>query len=72
MSSSDSSIEQAWYRFYLEYGAAMYAWQEIESELATLFSLLSKIPPDMAIQIFYSARSFNGRIDTFKASPHCK
>ncbi len=46
----------------------MLAWQILESELAMLFSKLSKIPPAMAMQIFYSARSFNGRMDLFKAA----
>jgi hypothetical protein len=48
MSSSDP--DKAWNSFYLEYGAAMFAWQLIESELATLFSMLSRIPADMAKQ----------------------
>jgi hypothetical protein len=47
MSSSDP--DKAWNSFYLEYGAAMFAWQLIESELATLFFVLSRIPADMAI-----------------------
>jgi len=71
MSSSDSvisEIEQAWHSFYLEYGTAMVSWQMLESELATLFSKLTKIPPDMAVQIFYSATSFNGRTDIFTAA----
>jgi hypothetical protein len=66
MSSSDP--DEAWSAFYLEYGPAMLAWQMVESELATLFSRITRIPPDMAIQIFYSATSFNGRIDIFSAS----
>jgi hypothetical protein len=65
MSSSD--FDEAWNRFYREYGQAMVAWQSVESELATVFSTLTKIPPAMAIQIFYSARSFTGRIDIYKA-----
>jgi hypothetical protein len=68
MSNSESDIELAWTKFYAEYGNAMVAWQLIESELATLFSFLTRIPPDMAVQIFYSARSFNGRIDIFKSA----
>ena len=68
MSSSDSDVLRAWTSFYREYGLAMVAWQSVESELATLFSILTKIPPAMAIQIFYSARSFNGRIDIFDAA----
>ena len=46
----------------------MLAWQIIESELATLFSLLTKIRPEMAIRIFYAPRSFNGRADIFKSA----
>jgi hypothetical protein len=68
MSTSESDPDKAWTRFYIEYGSAMLAWQIVESELATLFSKLTKIPPDMAVQIFYSARSFKGRIDIVKAA----
>jgi hypothetical protein len=64
---SSSTPDDAWNKFYREYGQAMVAWQLVESELATVFSMLTKIPPPMAIQIFYSARSFNGRIDIYKA-----
>jgi hypothetical protein len=67
MSSSDSAVKKAWSHFYQECGQAMLAWQLVESELATVFSMLTKIPPAMAIQIFYSARSFRGRIDIYKA-----
>lgn len=69
MSSSDSAVKKAWSHFYQEYGQAMLAWQLVESEFATVFSMLTKIPPAMAIQIFYSARSFRGRIDIYKARP---
>ena len=64
MSSSDP--EEAWRRFYQEYGNAMVTWQILESEIATLFSYLTKIPLPMAVQIYYSARSFNGRLDVYK------
>jgi hypothetical protein len=65
---STSEIDRAWTKFYSEYGSAMVAWQIVERELAILFSLLTKIPPDMAIRIFYAPRSFNGRIDVFKSA----
>jgi hypothetical protein len=68
VSPSFAEVDKAWNSFYLEYGPAMLAWQLVESELATLFSKITKIPPDMAIQIFYSANSFNGRIELFSAS----
>lgn len=64
---SNRDPDDAWRHFYQEYGEAMVAWQLLESEFATLFSFLTKIPPAMAIQIFYSARSFTGRIDIYKA-----
>jgi hypothetical protein len=41
MSSSDP--DEAWKLFYLEYGPAMFAWQLLESELATLFAIVWKI-----------------------------
>jgi hypothetical protein len=68
VSPSFAEVDKAWNSFYLEYGPAMLALQLVESELATLFSKITKIPPDMAIQIFYSANSFNGRIELFSAS----
>jgi hypothetical protein len=63
---SASNPESAWNDFYKEYGQAMLAWQILESEIATLFSFLTKIPPAMSTQIYYSSRSFQGRIDIFK------
>jgi hypothetical protein len=68
MTDSKSDVERAWIKFYTEYGGAMVAWQIIERELATLFSQLTKINPDMAIRIFYAPRSFNGRTDIFKSA----
>src|ERR1700726_323026 len=61
-------LERAWTEFYVQYGSAMVAWALIESELATLFSRLTNIPPDMAMQIYYASRSFKGRTDIFKAA----
>jgi hypothetical protein len=46
----------------------MLAWAMIESELATLFAFLTKIPPDMAVKIFYAPRSFKGRTEIFKSA----
>jgi hypothetical protein len=63
---SSSNLNEAWQRFYQEYGRAMVAWQVLESELSTLFSILTKIPPAMAVQLYYSSRSFQGRIDVLK------
>jgi hypothetical protein len=68
MPSSESDVDRAWNTFYVEYGSAMLAWQIVESELATLFSFVTKIKPDMAVRIFYAPRSFNGRIDIFKSA----
>lgn len=66
MSSSDP--DEAWKLFYLEYGPAMFAWQLVESELATLFSRITSIPPNMAIQIFYAGTNFNTRSDVFSSA----
>jgi hypothetical protein len=65
MAFSNSDPDDAWRHFYQEYGEAMVAWQLLESELATLFAFLTKIPTAMAIQIFYASRSFQGRIDVY-------
>jgi hypothetical protein len=66
MAYSDRDPDDAWRHFYQEYGQAMVAWQMVESEFATLFSFLTKIPPAMAVKIYYASRSFNGRMDVFK------
>jgi hypothetical protein len=60
--------DEAWRNFYLEYGPAMFEWQGIEMEMATLFAIVCEIQPAMAIQIFYSATSFNARTDMFSAA----
>ena len=65
---TSENVELAWTRFYVQYGRAMLGWAMIESELATLFSVLTRISPDIAVQIFYSPRGFKGRTDIFKAS----
>jgi hypothetical protein len=67
MSITDGSRE-AWTTFYVQYGRAMLAWALIESELGTLFSFLTRIPPDMAISIFYSPRASKGRTDVVKSA----
>jgi hypothetical protein len=67
------NVEEAWTAFHIEYGRTMLAWAMIESELATLFSMVTRISPDMAIKIFYAPRSFKGRTDIFKSAlPVCK
>jgi hypothetical protein len=66
MALSPHDPDDAWRHFHQEYGQAMLAWQMLESELATLFSFLTKIPPAMAVKIYYASRSFNGRMDVFK------
>jgi hypothetical protein len=53
--------------FLRRYGAAMAAWATVERELGTLFAFVTAIKPAMAMQVFYSARSFNGRADMFRA-----
>jgi hypothetical protein len=50
------------------FGLAMEAWAELERELGTLFVYISRINADMGTAIFYSSRSFSGRIDMFKAA----
>lgn len=68
MGLSSNNSNDAWRHFYQEYGEAMVAWQILESEIATLFSFLTKIPPAMAVKIYYAPRSFNGRVEVFKES----
>jgi len=49
-------------------GGAMAAWATVERELGTVFAFVSGMKPAMAMQVFYSARSFKGRFDMFKAA----
>lgn len=50
------------------YGLAMGSWATIERELGTLFAFITRIDPALAMQLFYSARSFTGRVDMFRAA----
>ena len=57
--------------FYLQYGKAMAAWADLERALSDWFR--RAIEPDgskdvSAQEIYYSARSFNGRADMLKAA----
>ena len=54
--------------FYREYGAAMAAWAFVESELGTLFAILTQLPASMAISIFYSVNAFDARASIFEAA----
>jgi hypothetical protein len=63
-----SGPDQAWARFHVEYGKAMLHWALVESELATLFSHLTAIAPNMAVKSFYAPRSFKGRADIFRSA----
>jgi hypothetical protein len=68
MEYSDSVPPEAMEEFHLKFGRAMGAWATVERELGTLFMMLTKIEPAMATQIYYSARSFTGRLDILKSS----
>jgi len=63
-----SDDKKVWHKFYLKYGKAMVAWSGVESELVTLFSLLTKIKWDMAVGIFYAPSGFKGRTAIFRAA----
>jgi hypothetical protein len=59
--------------FYLEYGAAMAAWSQLESELCTVFAMFMGIQSAHATSIFYSVNAFDARAAIFKSSiPHAK
>lgn len=49
--------------FYLAYGRAMANWAELERALCNLFIRLTGMKSDIAWDIFYSARSLQGRVD---------
>ncbi len=68
MADSLPASEDTRNEFLRRYGAAMSAWANVERELGTLFSFVTGMQPAMATQVFYSARSFNGRADMFKAA----
>jgi len=68
MSDAESREKEAWNEFYLIYGAAMVAWSRVERELGTLFATVTGMKPDLAMRVFYSARSFQGRVDMFESA----
>ncbi len=62
------NVEAAEREFHLHYGGALAAWTCIESHLSHLFELVTRMPVIMASHIFFSARSFQGRIEMLEAS----
>jgi hypothetical protein len=66
MTRSDSARE---IEFYEAYGRALAEWARIEYVLALIFAELSKIDDqDTGVRIFYSVRTFKGRIDMLNAA----
>src|ERR1044071_2674828 len=54
--------------FYYEYGRALAYWASLEAALCDWFHFTTKMPPDMAAKVFYSARNFNGRSEMLEAA----
>lgn len=54
--------------FYRAYGWALSAWARIETNLAYRFQDIIKADIDVALSIYYSARSFAGRTDMLHAA----
>lgn len=53
--------------FYINYGRAMAAWGDLENSLANLMLALSKVKPEFGFAMFYSAKSFAGRLEMVRA-----
>lgn len=60
--------QDAWARFHKAYGEAMAAWSAIEHAILTLFAKSTKMDEITAQAVFFSAKSFNSRIDMFTAA----
>jgi hypothetical protein len=54
--------------FYKDVGRVVAAWADIESVLFAWFGRLTNTDKDMAAAIYYSARSFQGRLDMLDAT----
>lgn len=70
---SEAKSEPGKDRFYMQYGKAMAAWADLEDALCYWFrkSIQPKGKGHVNVNadgIFYSARSFNGRVDMLKAA----
>jgi hypothetical protein len=65
------SLEARLQTFRVEYAMAMANWTQLESSLAHVFSQYTGLRPNMAYSLFFSVRTFDGRISLFKAGiPH--
>lgn len=60
--------EAAEREFHLYYGGALAAWTQLEGHLSHLFESVTEMHPLMASHIFFSARSFQGRIEMLHAA----
>jgi hypothetical protein len=54
--------------FYSEFGRALALWAVLESALCDWFIRVTKMRPDMATDVFYSARNFVGRSEMLEAA----
>lgn len=52
-------------------GRAATTWATVESSLATFFTRLTRMESTLARRVFYSARSFQGRIDMLQSVLAC-
>ena len=53
--------------FYLIYGRTMAAWSDLEGALGAILVRTANLAPDVAMAIYYSARSFQGRAEMILA-----
>lgn len=67
----DTQIEKSLAEFTLSMGQTAMLWAELENCLCVIFSHICRMDKTLARRVFYSARSFQGRLDMLKASVDC-
>ena len=61
------SFDEDQKEFYHNYGLAMAFWAEVEADLGDHFMRIARLPEKIGGPIYYSARSFLGRVDMLSA-----
>ncbi len=54
--------------FYLPYGQAMAKWSQLEAAFGQIMARIIGINQDFAYALYYSARSFQGRLEMFRST----
>jgi hypothetical protein len=65
---TDPHFAQEWQKLYVAIGEAISEWSRLEHALASAFAITLGINEAVAEQVFFSARSFNGKHDMLMAA----